>query len=66
MEIVLPMDNAHPHFSLKNLAKNNAHYTWQNMVYLWSVKDYCPSLWLVYLYRQPLLFLRGYFAREQQ
>ena len=32
MELVLPMYNAHPYFSLENLGKS-AHYTWQNTVY---------------------------------
>ena len=32
MELVLPMYNAHPYLSLKNLGKNSAYYTQQNMV----------------------------------
>ena len=31
--IIIPMYNVHPYFSLKNLSKKNAHYTWQNMGY---------------------------------
>ena len=33
MELMLPMHNAHPYLSLKNLGKKSAHYTQQNMVY---------------------------------
>ena len=29
MELALPMYNAHPYFSLKNLAKKSVCYTWQ-------------------------------------
>ena len=33
MELVLPMDNAHPYFSLKSIgAKKSVYYTCQNMV----------------------------------
>ena len=36
MELVLPMYNAYPYFSLKNLGKN-VHYAWQNTGsrYIW-------------------------------
>ena len=32
MELVLPLYNAHPYFSLKNLDKESAHYMQQDMV----------------------------------
>ena len=32
-ELVLPMYNVHPYFSLKNLGKNSVHYMWQNMIH---------------------------------
>ena len=32
MELVLPMYNARPDFSLKNLGKKSAHYTQQNTI----------------------------------
>ena len=32
MELVLPMNNAHPCFPSKTYAKS-MYYTWQNMVY---------------------------------
>ena len=32
MELVLPMYNAHPYFSLKNLGKKSAGYAQQNIV----------------------------------
>ena len=34
MELVLPMYNMHPYFSLTNLGKKMLHYTQQNMVCL--------------------------------
>ena len=45
MELVPLMYNAQPYFSIKNLGKKNAHYTWNNMVNpisyhnIWSINS---------------------------
>ena len=40
MELVLPMHNAHPYFSLKNLGKKSAHYTQQNTACCYFGRSY--------------------------
>ena len=42
----LPMYNAHPYFSLKNLGRKTVHYTRQNTVRCKSVTDNARARWL--------------------
>ena len=65
-ELVLPMYNMHPYFSLKNLGKKNAHYTWQNTVHVGGATAARHLCERAFLAQQAALLYPGWQVQKGQ